>query len=436
MTFYLATIIIIGLLMIAMTLHVLTYSGFNKVQKGWFAGTFISLFFCCFAEYAVHCGEYDVAFKIPLTILTVIQFSVSPVLAMLFAGALGLKKQRTVALVFLAITLITQTICAPFGWIFYFNDDGYFRGQYFIIYEIFYFVSLLYLIVMLAIAGRRFHNRDSVTIIMILVILVAGILPMTFYQLHVSYIAIGVAACLCYIYYNDLVQQDTKAELLSNQEKVNSMQGHIITGMASLIESRDTDTGEHVIRTSYYCKTLAEDCVQEGVFLDKINDTFIDYIYRLAPLHDVGKIVVSDQVLRKPGKLTSEEFEEIKKHAAMGGEVIRKILEGITDEEYINFAADIATYHHERWDGTGYPKQLKGTEIPLSARIMAIADVYDALTSKRCYKDEMPPEEAFETIKSESGTHFDPLLVEVFLHHKDKYLKFIGGGNKQNESNN
>ena len=133
-------------------------------------------------------------------------------------------------------------------------------------------------------------------------------------------------------------------------------------------------------------------------------------------------IIVSDQILKQPRRLTNEEFEIMKHHARDGGAVVKRILDGITDEEYIHFAADIATYHHERWDGTGYPLGLKEEAIPLSARIMAIADVYDALISKRCYKDAVSPEEAFEIIKSESGTHFDPKLVEVFLEHKDRFI--------------
>ena len=140
-------------------------------------------------------------------------------------------------------------------------------------------------------------------------------------------------------------------------------------------------------------------------------------LYTLAPMHDVGKIVVSDSILRKPARLTSEEFEEIKNHTSAGGEVIRRVLEGITDEDYLKFASDIAVYHHERWDGTGYPEGLSGEDIPLCARIMAIADVYDALVSKRCYKEAMTVEEAVAEIKRESGSHFDPELTDVFLRY-------------------
>ena len=132
-------------------------------------------------------------------------------------------------------------------------------------------------------------------------------------------------------------------------------------------------------------------------------------------LHDVGKIVVSDTILKKPTKLTPEEFEQIKEHARSGGVIVHRILSGVADESYLDFASDIAMYHHERWDGNGYPAGLKGEEIPLCARIMAIADVYDALTSERCYKKAIPPQKAVKIIEEGSGTHFDPKLVEIFL---------------------
>ena len=139
-------------------------------------------------------------------------------------------------------------------------------------------------------------------------------------------------------------------------------------------------------------------------------------------MHDIGKIIIPDSILRKPGRLTEEEFAEMKRHAELGGTVVREVLNGISDEEYLSFASDIATFHHERWDGTGYPDRLKGEEIPLSARIMAIADVFDALISERCYKKAMPPEEAFEIIRNESGSHFDPNLTKVFLDHKEMFI--------------
>ena len=420
-TFYTAATILLAVLMIAMTIHVLRYSGFNKVQKTWFVATFGAIAFCALAEFAIHCGVYDIAFKIPLTILTVLQFAMAPCFAMLFAGALGLRNQGRIAFATFGICLLIGIVCAPFGWVFYFDNEGYHRGVAFLVYEITYFASLIYIIVALILVGRKFHHRDSSTIIMILVVLVAGIIPMTLASLHIAYVAVGMSACLCYVYYNDLVQQDTRDELVKNQEKVSAMQSQIIARLANLIESRDTETGGHVARTSAYCKLLAEEARREGVYDDVIDEDYIARLYALAPIHDVGKILVSDKILRKPGKLTAEEFEEMKKHAASGGDVARRILTGIADEAYMQMAYDIATYHHERIDGKGYPRGLKGEEIPLSARIMAIADVFDALVSKRCYKEAISVDEAFKIIETDSGTHFDAKLVEVFLKHKDEY---------------
>lgn len=343
-------------------------------------------------------------------------------LAVLFSGALGLHSLAKKACLFIIPSLLTEICCAPSGLIFYFDNNGYSRGEFFVIYELMYLISMIYLAVSLIIVGRRFRNRDLLTIIMVVVVLLGGIIPMTFYKINVTYVSICISACLCYIYYNDLIQQDTKEQLVANQIKLSYMQAHIISGLSNLIENRDTETGEHVARTGRYVKTLAEDAAKDGVYADIIDEHFIELLYSLAPLHDVGKIVVSDRILKKQGKLTPEEFEEIKKHASAGGQVVRQILEGITDEEYNAFASDIAMYHHEKWNGSGYPEQLSGKDIPLAARIMAIADVYDALTSERCYKKAMPPEEAFRIIQEGAGTHFDPELVEVFMRHRNEFI--------------
>jgi HD-GYP domain-containing protein (c-di-GMP phosphodiesterase class II) len=138
-------------------------------------------------------------------------------------------------------------------------------------------------------------------------------------------------------------------------------------------------------------------------------------------MHDVGKIIVPDNILKKPGKLTEEEFEVMKTHASVGGRVVNDVLAGVTDTEYMKFASDMAKYHHEWWDGTGYPDGLKGEEIPLSARMMAIADVLDALISERCYKAPIPFDDAILVMKGESGTHFDPKLIGILLEYRENF---------------
>ena len=423
MTFYTGTIVLTELLMLAMTLHVFRYSGFTKAQKTWYLLTFIDIMLCAAAEFAAHCGYYKASFALPLTILTVLQFSSAPLLGLLFSGALGLHRQKKPAIAFYALNLLVETIAAPFGWIFYYNAEGYFRGTFFFVYEIFYFLSLIYLVVNMLIVGKHFRHRDRRTIVMVLVIIAAGILPMTLYRINITYIAIAISASLCYIYYNDLVQQDIKEDLVTNQKRLSDMQEHIISGMASLIENRDMDTGGHISRTSAYVARLAELARAEGVYADKLDDHVISLLYTLAPMHDIGKILIPDSILQKPGKLTAEEFEQMKRHASAGRTIVREILGGLTDEEHLSFAEDIATYHHERWDGTGYPEGLKGEDIPLPARIMAIADVFDALISQRCYKDPIPYEDAFRIIEEEAGSHFDPELARVFLAHRDEFIE-------------
>ena len=425
MTLYMGVIILTELMMFAMVIHVRKYSGFTDRQRRWYLCTFIAIMVCAAAEFcAIHFNSRGPGFVIPLTVITVLQFSLTPMLPVFFAGALGMRREASTVGAIFSLNVLAEIISAPFGWIFYFDQNGtYVRGNYYLIYESFYLISLVFLIVSLIIVGKRFRQRDIWTIIMVLVIMLAAILPLILFKIYTDYLGIGMCACLCYIYFNDLIQEDIQAELLAQQERINNMQQHIISGLVSLIENRDVETGEHVARTSAYVKALAEAARKDGVYADQLSDHFIQMLSALAPMHDIGKIVVSDQILKKPGRLTTDEFEIMKRHASAGGEVAKDLLSGVTDDEYLSFAMDIATYHHERWDGSGYPHHLSGEQIPLSARIMAIADVFDALVSERCYKSAIPVEEAFRVIESESGSHFDPRLVEVFLNHRDEFEK-------------
>ncbi len=423
MTFYLCITILTELIMLAMTIHVRSHSAFTGQQKLWFLLTFAAVMVCAAAEYLVHCGMYDPRYALPLTVITVLQFSTSPLLGIFFSEALGRNRQRkTAVVIFYCINLLVESIAAPFGWIFSFGAEGYTRGPLFVLYGAFYFISLLYLVVNMVHVGRNFRHRDQGTIVMILVVLIAGILPMTLFSIQITYLAVAISASLCYIYYNDLIQQDIQAKLAADQETMSQMQEHIISGLANLIENRDLETGEHVTRTSDFVRILSEAARAEGVYPERLNDRAISLMYRAAPLHDVGKIVVPDDILKKPGKLTEEEFAQMKRHASEGGRIVREVLEGVADSEYLTIAEEIASCHHERWAGGGYPAGLAGEDIPLAARIMAIADVFDALISERCYKKAMPVEKAFSIIREEAGTHFDPQLARVFLDHRAAFL--------------
>lgn len=196
--------------------------------------------------------------------------------------------------------------------------------------------------------------------------------------------------------------------------KMLKMEQNIVNALANVVENRDSNTGEHIIRTSNYVKAIALELQKEGKYSNILTDSFIDELYHAAPLHDLGKICVSDVILNKPGKLTTEEFEIMKQHTVEGAKIIGEALSGITGNNYLTIAKEIALYHHEWFNGTGYMSGLKGDDIPLSARIMAVADVFDALTSKRSYKDAFSIDKAIEIINNESGTHFDPIIIAAF----------------------
>jgi len=202
------------------------------------------------------------------------------------------------------------------------------------------------------------------------------------------------------------------------QEKVREIsdtQMATIFAIARLVETRDYDTGMHLERTRNYCRLLAERLSRHPSYKATINDDFIRRIYDISPLHDIGKVGVPDAILLKLGKLTSEEFESIKKHTVTGAQYLQVIKEKFPGSAFIAMGVEIARSHHERWDGGGYPDGLRRENIPLSARIMALSDVYDALRSKRPYKEAFSHEESREIIVRESGKHFDPLIVEAFL---------------------
>lgn len=202
--------------------------------------------------------------------------------------------------------------------------------------------------------------------------------------------------------------------------KYNNMQSHIITTMADIIENRDESTGGHIRRTAKYVEILAKELQRQGKFADILTNQYINDMVMAAPLHDIGKIHISDIVLNKPGKLTEEEFEQMKTHTTAGRELLEKARGDLGDIHYLNIAIEMAAYHHEREDGKGYPYGVKDGEIPLCAKILAVADVFDALTSKRVYKEAMPFGKACGIIREESGTHFDRDVVDAFTTASEK----------------
>jgi len=194
----------------------------------------------------------------------------------------------------------------------------------------------------------------------------------------------------------------------------------MVMGFATLVEQRDDSTGGHIRRTSMYAEMLAKELRSQGYYKDILTKDYIKNLTLAAPMHDIGKIAVPDVVLQKPGKLTNDEFTIMKSHAAHGGSIILDTFGNLDNDDYVDMAYQVAYYHHEKWNGMGYPEGIEGEDIPLCARIMAIVDVFDAVSEKRCYREAMPLEQCFVIIEEGKGTHFDPLIADVFLSIRSK----------------
>lgn len=216
---------------------------------------------------------------------------------------------------------------------------------------------------------------------------------------------------------------DLEDEVQKKTEHISVLQDKIVLGMADMIEDRDSNTGGHIKRTSEVIKIFTSE-LQKYEDDYEVSKEFLNYVVKAAPMHDLGKIAVDDRILRKPGKYTSEEYEEMKKHSEKGAKIVNRILAGVEDEQFLTIAENVAHYHHEKWNGEGYPDNIAGKKIPLEARIMALADVFDALVSKRCYKDKMDYDTAFKIIEESLGSHFDPELGKLFLNCREQLERF------------
>lgn len=207
-----------------------------------------------------------------------------------------------------------------------------------------------------------------------------------------------------------------EAEVKRRTEELAAIQDVTIMAMASLAETRDNDTGNHIRRTQHYIRTLARHLSDHTRFRHFLTEKTIDSLFKSAPLHDIGKVGIPDRILLKPGKFTPDEFEIMKTHCRLGRDAIQHAEDQLgLKVEFLQLAKDIAYYHQEKWDGSGYPEGIGGDDIPIAARLMAVADVYDALISRRVYKDGMPHEKAVEIIMQGRGSHFDPDIADAFF---------------------
>lgn len=220
--------------------------------------------------------------------------------------------------------------------------------------------------------------------------------------------------------------RNLKIEIERQTEHISSMKDKMVLGIASIVESRDNSTGNHIMRTSAVIKIFA-DALRPQKEKFGLSEDFLQKLIKAAPMHDLGKLSIDDVILRKTGKFTPEEYKIMQTHSTEGAKIVEKILRNVEDDNFVDIARNVAHFHHEKWNGEGYPMGLKEKEIPIEARIMALADVFDALVSKRCYKESFSFDQSFEIIDQNIGTHFDPDLARLFLTCRCRLEKLYNG---------
>ncbi|MBO4383889.1 MAG: HD domain-containing protein [Clostridia bacterium] len=306
------------------------------------------------------------------------------------------------------------------GEYYYFDESNFYhRGAGYLVADIVPFIMLLIDIGLLIRHGKKIGRRVKLAF---WIYMIAPIFAMLVQSISygIQYIMIATTAGSVFMYF--ALSREQAEQYERQTRSIAKLQNGLILVMADLVESRDKCTGDHIRRTAEYTRIIMEQMIKDGSYTDQLTDEFIEDVVRSAPLHDIGKIQVSDVILNKPGKLTPEEFDTIKIHVTAGRDIISSAIDMVSEEDsgYLNEARNLAYCHHEKWNGTGYPQSLSGEDIPLSARIMAVAGVFDALVSKRSYKDEFPFDTAMDIIREGVGTHFDPKVAEAFIRAEDR----------------
>ena len=324
-------------------------------------------------------------------------------------------------LVFLVITLFTDCIykITP--------DNIYHRGRFFIstvIVEVFLYSEAVFLILKY---HKNVHNFENIGFAsFIFVPFIFHIIQLANFGISLTCIGLAIPFIIIFINLNQKMMLDAEEQKSKfDESKLKNLehQQKTILYLTNLLENRDIETSNHEIRISKYTGLLAAQCAQNGVYAEKLTPEYIQKLKEAVPFHDIGKIYVSDSILKKPSRVDQKEYEQIQKHAQNGADIVNEILSISYERDFTKMVSKICKYHHEKWNGKGYPERLKEEEIPLCARIMAIADVYDALVTYRCYKNKVSFDQAFDIIKKEAGESFDPKLVEQFINIKDQIIE-------------
>lgn len=344
------------------------------------------------------------------------------IIVYLYISAISIRQARneknTAAFTIGIIGLILGSLFAISVLINDFTNDNFLAKESILIFTVWAVVGLIYYAVILKLDNRRKFGNSMVALFGLFILIIYSIGSWLFKSIKerndnsirteiILSVVILLATQVVFFFVFSLIKKREVA-----------LQRKLVIGMATMVEGRDNSTGGHIKRTSEVVKFIVEEMMKDPLL--STNHNFYNYVIQAAPMHDLGKIAIDDIILRKPGKFTPEEYAIMKRHSPEGAKIVEEILKDTLDKEFEQVSINVAHYHHEKWDGTGYPEGLKGEEIPLEARIMAIADVYDALVSKRVYKDEFSFKDADRIIIHSMGKQFDPGLEKYYVRARSK----------------
>ena len=413
----------------------------KKVEKSakWFALTNIASVVYSVTDIIMWVSEgTDAAWKLVLLPLSSFLFYFSGIFIFLFYIKYIIEYYNSIEKVHKVWWYICIALCVLFNVFTCFSafynvyytitpENTYQRGKLFnisVIIEVILYIEALLLVIK---HHKKMSNSENIGFAsFIFCPFITQIVQIANYGIALNSLGLTISFFIIYINMNQRLKtklNTTEKQLNVLDNKKTNLLNNTIVNLANLIENDETGSN-HTRRITEYSKLIAQTCKKNGLYNNIIDDDYITIIGKTSALHDIGNINVPYPVIKKPSKVTPEEYEKIKVHAQYGSEIVNDILDVGFEREFIKMAVDICKSHHEKWDGNGYPDRLKGKEIPLSARIVALADVFDALTSPRCYKNPVSFDEAFRIIDNESGKHFDPELVMEFLKLK-KQLKEI-----------
>ena len=419
---------------------VISIFSIKQIEKSakWFAFTNIAAMLYGLTDLIMWVSEgTDAAWKLVVLPVSSFLFYLSGILIFLFYiryiieyynGYEKLSNKWWIFCVAMIIVYEIFTCLCPFINIYYYisPDNVYHRGNLFIISVA--IEAILYLEALFVVLKhhKKLSNAENIGFAsFIFCPFIAQIIQIANYGIALNNLGLTISFFIIYINMN----QRLKTKLNTTEEQLNvldnkktNLLSNTIINLANLIETDETGSN-HTKRITLYSKLIANTCKKNGLYTDTINESFIKMLEKTSALHDIGNITIPHPIIVKPSKVTPEEYDKIKEHALAGSNMINSILSVGFEREFIKMAYDICKSHHEHWDGSGYPEKLKGKQIPLSARIVALADVFDALVSPRCYKKTVSFDEAFRIIDNESGKHFDPELVVEFLKIKNKLIE-------------